>query len=148
MSVAQYFLDANFLIALTDASDLHHARATKLLQQITATEAELFLSDIAVNETLSVLARRHESKKSKTPFKTVVDRFKNAIAKSPILSLYELVPQNYARLMAMMVKYDAKLSFHDCLIVLFLRQVPEVRLVSFDRDFAAVQELKLLLDTK
>lgn len=148
MSVAQYFLDANFLIALTDASDLHHARATKLLQQITATEAELFLSDIAVNETLSVLARRHESKKSKTPFKTVVDRFKNAIAKSPILSLYELVPQNYALLMAMMVKYDAKLSFHDCLIVLFLRQVPEVQLVSFDRDFAAVRKLKLLPDTK
>lgn len=146
MSAEQYFLDSNFLIALTDASDLHHARASKLLQRITAAESELFLSDIAINETLSILARRHESKKSKTSFQNVVDHFKNAIAKFPILSLYELVPQNYARLMALMAKYDAKLSFHDCLIVLFLRQVPEVRLVSFDKDFAAIRGLKIWPD--
>lgn len=143
MSATQYFLDANFVIALMDASDLHHERAKKIHQRITATEFELFLSDVVLNETLSVLARRHESKKIKQPFQDVITRFKGAIASLPILSLYELVPQNYARLMGLMAKYDAKLSFHDALIVLFLRQVPEVRLVSFDEDFTGIRGINL-----
>lgn len=64
----QYLLDSNFLIALLDAGDVHHGRAVQLLNKLQANEGEFFISDILINEVLSVFAKRCETKR-----KTICD---------------------------------------------------------------------------
>ncbi len=139
----QYFLDANVLISLIDQADRHHQRAVGVYEKISQ-QGEIFLSDVVVNETLTVMARRHERLQIGSQFAEFVKRFKEFIAPIPILSVYEMVSQNYQHIMNFMVKYHARLSFHDALIVLFLTEVPEVFLVTFDEDFSLVEGLKIV----
>ena len=139
----QVFLDSSFVVALIDAADVHHQRSVQLLAKINQSNGEIFLSDLLVNEVLSVLAKRCESKGKQDMFPHLASLVQQLMHQYPILSLYELVPQNYPTLISMMVQCRGELNFHDCLIVLFLKELPEVSLVTFDRDFETQKEIRL-----
>lgn len=140
----QYLLDSNYLIALLDGADVHHERAVRLYERLLNDEVQLFISDVLINEVLSVFAKRCEAKRRKAQFQVFAAEFQEAIKDLPILCLYELVTPHYKDLVGIMVRSQGSLSFHDALIWLFLREVPRVTLVSFDNDFAQFKKLNLL----
>ncbi len=143
----QYFLDSNILIALLDAKDVHHKKATKIYTKIQSENGELFLSDIVINEVLSVFAKRCEQKRKSDQFKIFANKFQSAIKTIPILCLYELLPQNYKSVITLMKKHNGLLNFHDALISVFLSEIPKVVLVTFDRDFSMIPSLSTLPPT-
>ena len=146
MNSEQYFLDASFLIALIDSTDVHHARANLLKQMLINSDKEIFLSDVLVNEVMTGLKSRCRKGNRAGQFPLMAKKVADFMVDQPILCLYELINQNYGRLISMMVQSDGKMSFHDCLIAFFLKQIPEVTLVTFDKDFNEVKGLKILSD--
>lgn len=140
----QYLLDSNFLVALTDTNDVHHAKALALFEKLGIENPELFLSDICINEVLSVLAKRCEEKKKKEEFARLAMAFQKSLKNYPILCLYELLPKNYSNVFSLMISHEGLLNFHDALIVIFLKEVPRVSLISFDADFHSVAGLSVI----
>ena len=136
MNTEQYFLDSNILIALMDSADVHHKRAKEIFLKINQTSGQIFLSDLVINEVLSVFAKRCESRNKPGNFKILASKFQKAAQNYPILCLYALLPANYKKIISLMIKSQGHLNFHDSLIVLFLRSVTKVKLISFDQDFA------------
>lgn len=135
MKQRQAFIDANVLISALDEGDVHHFEARKIWDEIHAQDANVFFSDLVLNEVLSVFAKRCEAKKRKDDFVVFASRLAELIAGYPILCLYQLLPNYYGETLKIMKQASGQLSFHDCLIVLFLKEVSEVELVTFDRDF-------------
>jgi predicted nucleic acid-binding protein len=142
--LTQFFVDSNFLVALIDEQDSQNKKAQNLVARVYREDSMVLLSDIVLSEVLSVLAKRCEAKKKSNQFPAYLARIREFIADAPILSVYELLPKNYNRIFDMMKQSLGKLSFNDCLIVVFLNAVPEVTLVSFDADFIEIDGLKVL----
>lgn len=140
----QYLLDSNFLVALIDEADVHHGRAARLLEKITAEDAEFFVSDLLINEVLSVFAKRCEQKKKEREFPSLVRKFQAALRGYPVLCLYELVAKQLGSLIELMVHHRARFNFHDALLLTFLKELPEMRLVTFDQDFGSIGSLKVI----
>src|SRR3990167_7675463 len=135
----QYFLDTNFLISVLDPRDIHHNRAVKILGILPSTDSRnVFLSDTVFNETLTVLARRGLNQKNPHNFSEWSEKFRLILPEYPILCLYDTLPKGYKKIIDLMTKFEGRLSFHDCLIALFLKEVQNVRLVSFDEEFHKV----------
>lgn len=143
MNSPQFFLDSSFFIAIIDSRDLHHSKAIDILNKIETADSQFFASDVTINEVLSVLAKRCESRRATEQFDGLIVKLKKILEPLPILCLYELVPQYYGAVMEMMSASEARLNFHDCLIALFLKEVPEVNLVTFDSDFDEVENLRV-----
>lgn len=129
----QFFLDTNFIVSYLDKSDSLHKRARMLFKEFNLLHSQIFFSDITLNEVFSVLARR--AKEKKISFKVVVKHLKTMIYKQPVLCLYEIFNQNFKNVLFLMKRLDGKLNFHDCLMALFLKEVPKVKLISFDKGF-------------
>lgn len=140
----QYLMDSNFLIALLDARDVHHKKATKLLEEIhQAQSIQLFISDILINEVLSVFAKRCEAQKRSNEFASLVKEVQSAVRDMPILCLYDLVPKHYKAITDIMIQWKGRFNFHDALLILFLTEVPKVNFITFDRDFKALSSLSI-----
>lgn len=146
MSPLQYFLDASFLISLIDSGDINHPKALTLFEKIKRTDNEFFLSDVFLNEVFTGLGKRCERGGKSKNYAFLADKVSSFIFNRPILCLYDLLPKKYKDVIAMMVKAEGTLSFHDSLIILFLKEVPDVTLVTFDRDFEKVKGLKILCE--
>lgn len=144
--MTQFFLDTSFLVGLLDRSDPHYKRSHEIYSNIKSQleSKNIFLSDIVVNEIWTVMARRAEQRKVTHEFPQFRLTFTNFIQAIPILRLYEILNKNYKRIIDLMSEYSGRLGFHDALIVLFLSQIPDVTLITFDRDFAAVPNLRIL----
>jgi predicted nucleic acid-binding protein len=143
----QYFFDTSFFIALIDRRDLHHKRAVDILKTIQETSnesPEFFLSDVVLNETWSVICRRVESRKNSESFALLAQSLQQKITAIPVLCLYEIFNDSYQKVVKFMRENQGRFSFHDALIALFLRQVDDVTLVTFDHDFRALKNLKVL----
>lgn len=144
MNIEQYFIDSSFVISLMDESDIHHTMAAEILIKIRESGGEIYLSDLVLNEVLSVFGRKCSSNKNKETLLRLLDTLKKWVKDMPILCLYELLNQSYGRVQDMIEKSNGTLSFHDCLIILFLKEVPLVQLVTFDQDFKLVKGLRVL----
>lgn len=132
----QYFLDTNFVVSLLDERDSNHSMAKELFQKYSMVDKEVFLSDAVVNESMTVLARRSENKKLAVSYKQLEERFRSTLENKAVLCLYEILyGENFGRIRKLMLGSNGHLNFHDCLIAIFLKEVPKVKLVSFDLDF-------------
>lgn len=140
----QFFLDSNFVISLLDDQDIHHQRARGIWADILKQDSQVFLSDVLINEVLSVLARRCGEKGKGRYFKKWARRFQKSIEGLPIACLYEFLPRHIPKIVSIMVRYRGCFNFHDALFVFFLDQLPTVHFVTFDKDFARVKDLKIL----
>jgi predicted nucleic acid-binding protein len=58
--MAEVVLDANVLVGLLDAGDVHHARARALVDRLRADGHSTVLLDVLVGEAVSVLCRRQQ----------------------------------------------------------------------------------------
>lgn len=145
--VDQYFMDANVLIADLDEQDSLHKKVRTLLQEIDSSgKARIFVSDVIVNEALSVLGKRCESRNDAKKFQILVDALHDNLRKNhvPVLCLYEIAVKNFQKIIGIMRASQGHLNFHDALIALFLKEVPNVTLLTFDQDFKRVPGLKVL----
>lgn len=144
MNAPQYFLDASFVVSFIDSSDRNHGKAVALHQQIKGAPHEIFVSDVLLNETLTGLGRRSERRRRSEDYRSLSHKLKEFVRGVPVFCLYEILNRNYGRIAGLMEESAGLLSFHDCLIVFFLKEVPDVTLVTFDRDFDRVKGLKIL----
>lgn len=131
----QILLDSNIVIALLDARDVFHAAANRMMNQIVDDTHEIFISDVLVNEVLSVLAKRCEEQKRAHDFPKYADIFFSRLKGTPVLCLYELVATSLSSLKELMVRHGGCFNFHDALILHFLHSVPEVSFATLDGDF-------------
>lgn len=139
----QYFLDSNVLIALMDERDALHGQAVRVMAELENSAAEFFFSDVVINETLSVLAKRCEAKKNEAAFQILAEEFRKQISNRPILCLYGLLPSHYHQIIDSMIASRGLFNFHDCLIILFLKEIKEICLVTFDQDFHRLTSLNV-----
>lgn len=138
----QFVLDSSFLIALLDCKDVHHPRAKEIFFNIEEREGQIFLSDVLINEVLSVFARRSEARQKEGEFKKLAKLFQQRIQDLPIVCLYELLPEHIPQIVSLMIQYEGCFNFHDALFIFFLRQLPKVYFVTFDKDFSKVEEIQ------
>lgn len=141
---SQYFLDASFLIALIDSDDNHHTKACALFERILASPHEIYLSDVLLNEVYTVFGKRCERSNRGDDYEKLTKKIASFVVDRPVLCLYELFNQSYGKVVSLMKSSKGRLSLHDGLIVLFLQQVHEVFLVTFDEDFKKISGLSIL----
>lgn len=119
-------------------------RALNLVESIKEKKGQIFLSDVLLNETLSVLAKRCKAKKNPENFSTLANDFQKKIEGLPILCFYELLSKGYSYILKIMKTSQGCFNFHDSLILYLMQSIPEVTLVTFDQDFKKVPGLKIL----
>ncbi len=65
--MADVALDASVIVAILDDGDVHHARATALVDRLERDGHALVLLDLCVTEAVSVLCRRAAERKTRPP---------------------------------------------------------------------------------
>lgn len=139
----QYFIGTSYLVALFNRTDVHYERAVQISAELPPLESRaVFLSDVVINEATNVLSRRGRQQQADVP--ALLGRFRQILPNYPILCLYETVKENYGKILNLMAEREGRLSFHDCLIALFLKEVPDVKFVSFDEEFEKLGWLDVL----
>jgi predicted nucleic acid-binding protein len=141
----QFFIDTSYLVALIDETDLHHGKAKNRLVNLPLPDSHsVFLSDIVINETANVLSRRCRQKRVPERIPLILECLRQTLPEYPILCLYDALKENYGNILSLMTEREGRLSFHDCLIALFLKEVPDVKFVSFDEEFEKLGWLDIL----
>ena len=132
-------LDSNFLVALIDEKDKWRKSAISIQKALKKKKARLVYLDCAVNETISVIARRLEEKGRSHEFTLVLQKFEQAIPAENISWIYPEVRRLYPDILAVIKEHEGKLNFHDALMVLAAREMGISHFVSFDQDFDEVE---------
>ncbi|MBI4223885.1 MAG: hypothetical protein HY609_03045, partial [Deltaproteobacteria bacterium] len=68
---------------------------------------------------------------------------KKTITGLPIICLYELMPKHIPQVMRILIDHQGCFNFHDALFIFFLKQVPKVNFVTFDKDFQKVPAIRV-----
>jgi predicted nucleic acid-binding protein len=135
-------LDSSFLIALMDEKDKWRKKALSIQNALKKKKVRLVYLDCAVNETISVVARRLEEKGRSQEFRSVLQKFEQAIPAESISWIYPEVRRLYPDILAAIKKHEGKLNFHDALMVLAAREMAIPHIVSFDQDFDEVDGIE------
>lgn len=137
---SRVILDANFLIAQIDASDLWHKKATELSLALDTVGALCLYLDCVMIEVISVLARRASQKKKS--FSKLADALSLAIPRERITWLSPTLPRFYDETLALVRTHRGELSFNDALMILAAREMGVFHIVSFDKDFDHVEGIE------
>ena len=130
----KYFIDSSFLIALVNENDSLHERSLKYLDLID--ENECFISNLIINEVITVIGNKIDLKTAISTFDLlndifyIIDEYENKDFNSNTMLIYE--------------KYNAHLSFTDCSIVLNMHNQGIENLLSFDKEFKRVKDINLI----
>jgi predicted nucleic acid-binding protein len=99
----------------------------------------LLYLDCAVNETISVIAKRFEEKGRSHEFTSALQKIEQAIPAESISWMYPEVRRLYPDILAVIKEHKGQLNFHDALMVLAAREMGILHIVSFDQDFDEVE---------
>jgi predicted nucleic acid-binding protein len=132
-------LDSNFLIALIDEKDKWRKSAISIQKAMKKKKALLVYLDCAVNETISVIARRLEEKGRSQEFLSALQKIEQAIPAENISWMYPEARRLYPDILAVIKEHEGRLNFHDALMVLAAREMGISHIVSFDHDFDDVE---------
>lgn len=135
-------LDSSFLVALLDATDVWHAKATSIAEALAAREIDSIVTDCVVNEVVSVLVRRagEEGEKAADAIRTAQERF----PPHEITYLYPEIRRLLGPVLSLMAVSDGRLSFHDALLALSAREMDVGLIVTFDQDFSRLDWLRVV----
>jgi predicted nucleic acid-binding protein len=139
---ARAILDSNFLVALIDEKDKWRKSAISIQTALNKKKARLVYLDCAVNETISVIARRLEEKGRSKEFTLALQKIEQAIPAENISWMYPEVRRLYPDILAVIKEHEGKLKFHDALMVLAAREMGISQFVSFDQDFDEVEGIE------
>jgi len=135
-------LDSNFLIALIDEKDKWRKTAISIQKVLKKKKARLVYLDCAVNETISVIAKRFEEKGRSHEFASALQKIEQAIPTESISWMYPEVRRLYPNILAVIKEHKGQLNFHDALMVLAAREMGISHIVSFDQDFDEVEGIE------
>jgi predicted nucleic acid-binding protein len=135
-------LDSSFLVALIDEKDKWRNTAVLIQKALKKKKARLVYLDCAVNEMISVIARRLEEKGRSQEFTLALQKMEQAIPAKRITWMYPEVRRLYLEILIVIKKHEGKLNFHDALMVLAAREMDIPHIVSFDQDFDEVEGIE------
>jgi predicted nucleic acid-binding protein len=137
--MAEVVLDANVLVGYLDANDVHHARASALIDRLQADGHASVLLDVLVAEAVSVLCRRARERKASPPDLVVVlariRRWYDAGEIEPALSE---VARFFTEVLDVIEASAGALNFNDGLLVVLQRNTIIDDVASFDEGFDKV----------
>ena len=120
------FLDASYLLALYNESDVHHKRAVKLAERIDANEyGQAITSDDIFDEVVSVTLRKFGKEKAQNLVKQILD------------SIFIVLGDRHLFDNAFGIFNDSKdpFSFTDCMSRAIMDLAQIRRIATFDRLF-------------
>ena len=135
-------LDSSFLVALIDEKDKWRNTAVLIQKALKKKKARLVYLDCAVNEMISVIARRLEEKGRSQEFTLALQKMEQAIPAKRITWMYPEVRRLYPEILIIIKEHEGKLNFHDALMVLAAREMDIPHIVSFDQDFDEVEGIE------
>jgi len=135
-------LDSSFLVALIDEKDRWRNTAVLIQKALKKKKARLVYLDCAVNEMISVIARRLEEKGRSQEFTLALQKMEQAIPAKRITWMYPEVRRLYPEILIVIKEHEGKLNFHDALMVLAAREMDIPHIVSFDQDFDEVEGIE------
>lgn len=137
--MAEVVLDASVLVGYLDANDVHHARASALIERLEAEGHEGVLLDVLVAEAVSVLCRRARERKSSPPNLTaVLDRVRHWHQAGEIESALLDIPRFFVDVLDVVEVSTGVLNFNDGLLVVLQRNAMIDDVASFDEGFDTV----------
>ena len=135
-------LDSSFLVALIDEKDKWRNTAVLIQKALKKKKARLVYLDCAVNEMISVIARRLEEKGRSQEFTSALQKMEQAIPAKRITWMYPEVRRLYPEILIVIKEHEGKLNFHDALMVIAAREMDVPHIVSFDQDFDEVEGIE------
>ena len=135
-------LDSSFLVALIDEKDKWRNTAVLIQKALKKKKARLVYLDCAVNEMISVIARRLEEKGRIQEFTLALQKMEQAIPAERITWMYPEVRRLDPEILVVIRELEGKLNFHDALMVLAAREMDIPHIVSFDQDFDEVEGIE------
>jgi predicted nucleic acid-binding protein len=135
-------LDSSFLVALIDEKDKWRNTAVLIQKALKKKKARLVYLDCAVNEMISVIARRLEEKGRSQEFTLALQKMEQAIPAKRITWMYPEVRRLYPEILIVIKEHEGKLNFHDALMVIAAREMDIPHIVSFDQDFDEVEGIE------
>jgi predicted nucleic acid-binding protein len=128
------FIDANIFLAYANASDVHHERAAKIVQDLEKKETPCFTSDYVFNEIVGVTLR----KQGKTAALTIGNHLLKSLL---VLNIDDHAFKEAWRLFAT-TKHG--LSLVDCTNVIAAKLAGATGIATFDKEFRNVPGLSVI----
>jgi predicted nucleic acid-binding protein len=135
MGIKKAVIDSNVLLALIDKKDKWHSKASGVAEALRADRWEIIYLDCVLNEVVSVLGKRLEERRDPGSFIALMDKLEDLVPEELIEWLYPDVPELFGDIMRLMKDKEGKLSFHDALMSLFVKEQGLSHIISFDADF-------------
>jgi predicted nucleic acid-binding protein len=131
-------LDANVLVALIDALDVHHARAERLVQSLQDRSERAVLLDVLVSETVSVLCRRCREKKRLDVLPKLLAALESGFPPGVITWVGGDIERSFGDILAVVRETDGSLNFNDAFLVVLQRKGIIGPVATFDEAFSRV----------
>ena len=135
-------IDTNVLVAIIDARDTWHPKASALLDAVDRSHIEIIWLDCVLNETISVLARRAEEQNRSEQIPALLHSILQMITPEKITWVSSEIHNLYEDVVDLIRESGGKLNFHDALIALFCRASGIEMIRTFDKDFDSIPWLR------
>jgi len=132
-------IDANVIVALVDARDTWHAKATALRDALILNGAHLVYFDCALAEAISVIARRAEEQNRSDQFVHLLDGLLATVSEQSITWTSILAQRLFRQVLDVCRTHQGRLNYNDALMALSCRELGIRRIASFDTDFDALE---------
>ena len=128
-------LDASYLLAFLNESDVHYRAARKLTDEISADKYGIpFTTDHIFDETVSVALRKFGKNRALAFGKHILDSVLMLTSDKHVL----------AEAWSIFIKTELNLSFTDCINIATLKVTGTEFIATFDKEFKNIQDTKVL----
>lgn len=128
------FIDSSYIIALVNENDSLHEKSLEFLDLIN--ENECYISNLVINEVITVVGNKISLEVALFTYDYLNKIF-------DVINDYD--DKNFnSKTMLNYEKYNAKLSFTDCGILTNMQNQDIDSLISFDKEFKKVENIKLI----
>ncbi len=139
--MSKIVVDTNVIVALLDKKDVHHARATGLVERIEAQQREIVLMDCILVELYSVIARRSQERGYNVS--KAIKYIREIEETYQVIRAYDFRTTLHNKVLDLIIGTSGKLSYHDALIALVMQRKRMKRIATFDRDFFAIEWIEV-----
>ena len=146
MTTTPVVIDANVLVALTDAHDKWHPVAVTLRDALLAVNASLVYFDCVVNKAIGVIGRRAEEQKRSDQFGSLLDGMIALVPELQITWISAAGQRLYEPVLRLCRQHGGRLNFNDALIALVCQELSLSWMLSFDGDFDEIPWLARIAD--
>jgi predicted nucleic acid-binding protein len=138
-------LDANILVAQSDAHDALHAKAVDLVARLEREGHRPVLLDVLVAEAVSVLCRRARERKTNPPaLSAFLEYFRIAAEAGEIRFVGTEAERLFSDILSVISATTGVLNFNDALLVVFQREGLIDDVASLDDGFKVVSDFRRL----